>query len=89
MATIPCPSPGCPVQLDEDHLQTQGAHLQAAHPEIIQQRLDELHRWDGLGTRLRNCGVLGTLLEDYDEAERQRELDETREHLRADGSAQL
>jgi hypothetical protein len=47
MTGTPIRCPGCAVELDEDDLDGQRRHLEAAHPEIIEERLVEHRRWDG------------------------------------------
>lgn len=39
--------PGCDVELPEDDLLGQIRHMEAEHPEIIDERRAEAARWDG------------------------------------------
>jgi hypothetical protein len=44
-ASSPCP--GCGLELPEDDLAAQSAHMQTEHPEIIAERVAEAAKWDG------------------------------------------
>lgn len=39
--------PGCPLELAEDDFAAQQAHMMLEHPEIVEARLVESHRYDG------------------------------------------
>ena len=39
--------PGCDLELDEDDLAEQDAHMTANHADIIAERRAEAARWDG------------------------------------------
>ena len=41
MTLISCPAPGCQERHEADDLVAQSQHMQAYHPEIIEQRLTE------------------------------------------------
>ncbi len=44
MATIKCPS--CDLQIDEEDLHAQRAHMEKQHPEVIRARLVREGLWD-------------------------------------------
>jgi hypothetical protein len=44
-ASVKCP--GCELELPEDDIRAQIAHMNAAHPDLVAKRQAEAARWDG------------------------------------------